>query len=206
MTTYAAKSSARRAARAQGVDPDRVVQAEDGRWQLPPAAAPEDSLAIPEYLKVENRKPLTKAQEERLAEARGGTQAQAARRDPRKPKGMSWEEWDAHVEETARSKRAALDARFAGARESRAAKQKARVPRPRREDAFSPDAVIEVLLDANPCRAGTAAHAVFAKYKTGMTVAKFTKAVEGLCPGRLRAIDYLIYDARKGRIAVGAKK
>lgn len=204
MMTYAAKSSARRAAKAQGIDPNLVVQAEDGRWQLPPAAAPEDSLDIPECLKVENRKPLTEAQEKRVAELARKSGASPRKDDPRKPKGMSWEEWDAHLAAASAAPEQAARAR-AEAREARAAK-KVRAPRPRREDAFPPDAVIEVLLDANPCRAGTAAHTVFAKYKTGMTVAKFTKAVEGLCPGRLRAIDYLIYDARKGRIAVGVKK
>lgn len=76
-------------------------------------------------------------------------------------------------------------------------KKKARV------DLFSPADVITVLAEANPCRPGSAAHAVFEKYQTGMTVAEFDKAVKAACPGKLRPVDYLVYDSCKGRIAVG---
>lgn len=58
----------------------------------------------------------------------------------------------------------------------------------------------------NPCRPGTAAHAIFELYRDGMTVAKFNKVAAGTCPGRLRPVDYLIYDSRKGRITVGPKE
>ena len=97
----------------------------------------------------------------------------------------------------------------------RAAGAAGRPPRPREEKKakkktrdclFSPADVITVRAPANPCRPGSAAHAVFEKYRTGMTVAEFDAAVRAVCPGKLRPIDYLVYDSRKGRIAVGSDK
>lgn len=77
-------------------------------------------------------------------------------------------------------------------------------PKPKREDAYKGDEVIGLLVAGNPCRPGTAAHAVFECYRHGMTVAEFAAAAAKACPGKLRPVDYVIYDSRKGRIAVGA--
>ncbi len=213
---YSTRSNARRAARAAGLDPGAVQQTAGGKWALPPANKPlaemteasklacpngGNSLDFPEELRVGNRRPLTPEQQARVdaTMARSGA-ARQERTDPRKPKGLSWEEWDAHLAAEAAPKREA-------APEARAPKPK-RLPKPRREDAYQPADVIRVLAEKNPCRPGTAAHAVFEKYRDGMTVAQFTKAAVGACPGRLRPIDYLIYDSKKGRISVGpgAKK
>lgn len=217
---YSARSSARRAAKAAGLDPDRVEQAASGKWLLPnkPLAEMTEAsrlaypsrahpLDIPEELRVENRKPLPPEQQARLSKvmtaAGGGPKTE--RVDHRKPKGTSWEEWDAHMAAEAASRREQSLERVAALRAKHPPKAK-RLPKPRREDAYQPTDVIRVLADKNPCREGTAAHAVFKKYRDGMTVAAFAKAAASACPGRLRPVDYLIYDSKKGRISVGTAK
>lgn len=216
---YSTRSNARRAARAAGLDPDAAQQTVSGKWVLPPTnkplaemteasklACPNDgnSLDFPEELRVENRRPLTAEQQARVdaAMARSGA-ARQERTDPRKPKGLSWGEWDAHLAAEATSKREASLERAAELRAKRPPKAK-RLPKPRREDAYQPADVIRVLSEKNPCRPGTAAHAVFEKYRDGMSVAQFTKAAASVCPGRLRPVDYLIYDSKKGRISIAA--
>lgn len=231
-TEYTIRSSARRAARATGVNPDLVWRNASGKWQLPVCAAAQTAeqpgvtqperpaqegsdpeahpLDIPAALRVENRKPLTPEQREKLARTMAGVGISLGEKpDPSKPKGLSAAEWRAHKEEVASAKHAKALERVAKLRESpagqRRAAKAARLPRPRREDAFRPTDVVRVLLDRNPCRPGTAAHAIFEKYRTGMTVAEFEKAAAKTCPGRLRPVDYLIYDSKKGRISVGSR-
>lgn len=227
---YSTRSNARRAARAAGLDPDAVQQTASGKWSLPAqtnfvsfdadnsisqgpgpdprleptSGATPDPLTLPEELRVDNRRPLTPEQQARVdaAMARSGA-ARQERTDPRKPKGLSWEEWDAHQAAEASSRREASLERVAELRAKRPPKAK-RLPKPRREDAYQPADVIRVLSKKNPCRPGTAAHAVFEKYRDGMSVAQFTKAAASVCPGRLRPVDYLIYDSKKGRISIAA--
>lgn len=231
MTTskeYSARSSARRAAKAAGPDPDAVEQAASGKWLLPQALEtvsfdPSDAVSqgpgydpriqgdgvdlgaeldIPEELRVENRRPLTKEQQARVDAAMAKAGGQRERLDPRKPKGMSWGEWDMHLTSEAASRQEASLKRVAEIRAKHPPKAK-RLPKPRREDAYQPTDVVRILVEKNPCRPGTAACAVFAKYRDGMTVAQFAKAAADVCPGRLRPVDYLIYDSKKGRISVG---
>lgn len=112
-TDYGARSSARRAAKAAGLDPDKVHQLASGRWALPASegTAPEadDGLDIPDFLRVENHRPLTPEQQERvqtmLTQTRGATEAS----DLRKPKGMSAEDWVAL--EAARAEKRKIKAR-----------------------------------------------------------------------------------------------
>ena len=58
------------------------------------------------------------------------------------------------------------------------------------------DAVITLLVDANPKREGSQSHTDFAKYFTGMTVGAFIDAV-----GK-RATPHLVYDAAHGFISI----
>lgn len=63
---------------------------------------------IAAFLRVENRVPLTPEQRARLDERmRRVNDGDAARVDYRKPKGMSWEEWDRIEADRAAAKRAA---------------------------------------------------------------------------------------------------
>jgi hypothetical protein len=57
-------------------------------------------------------------------------------------------------------------------------------------------AVISLLVDANPKRAGSKAEAVFSNYRSGMTIAEFCDAV-----GK-EATPNLVYDAAHGFIAI----
>lgn len=58
------------------------------------------------------------------------------------------------------------------------------------------DATITVLSDQNPKRPGSASHAAFAKYQSGMTVQEFLDAVGE------KATAHIVYDAAHGFIAV----
>jgi len=169
-------------------------------------ALPADG-SIPEFLLVKNRKKPTKAEQARIDAFMGRQSAEPERVDWRKPKGMSWEDWDAVQARRAEEKHARTQERVAELNEKygRNAKRAIRALRPkkpRREELFAPSAIIRVLVEGNPCKEGSAAHAVFEMYRTGMTVAAFKKATAGACPGKLRPVDYLVYDSRKGRIAV----
>lgn len=232
MTThYTARSSARRAARARGVDPDAVYKTDAGytfdqaapesdrALGLPTASAAFNSALnaaaregagempeIPDFLLVKNRKKPTKAEQARIDAFMGRQSSEPERVDWRKPKGMPWAEWDAIQTRAAEERRAKTEARVAELKEKYGDRKRAPKPRkPRREDEYQHGDFVTVLVDANPCRPGTAAHAVFACYRSGMTVAQFIDGAASKCPGKLRPIDYLIYDSRKGRISVGAR-
>lgn len=171
-------------------------------------APPADAGPIPDFLLVKNRKKPTKAEQARIDAFTGRPAEGPERVDWRKPKGLSWEEWDAVLErerEAGRAKAEAKRAAKAENAEERKAEREARPRKPKREDLHKQTDVITVLKRKNPCKPGTAAHAIFACYRSGMTVAQFTAAVEGKCPGKLRPVDYLVYDARKQRIMVGPK-
>jgi hypothetical protein len=58
------------------------------------------------------------------------------------------------------------------------------------------DAVIHLLVDGNPKRAGSASHAVFENYRDGMTVGEFCDAV-----GK-GATGHLVWDAAHGSISI----
>ena len=169
----------------------------------------EIDISIPDFLLVKNRRPLSKKRRAAVdAWLARGAPSGGERIDCRKPKGLSWDEWDAIMAKQAAEKHAAALARVPLLREKYGARAKraARPKKPRREELFAPDAVITVLAEGNPCREGTAAHAVFEKYRTGMTVAQFEAAAEDVCPGKLRPVDYLVYDSRRGRIAIEWKE
>ena len=168
----------------------------------------EIDISIPDFLLVKNRRPLSKKQRA-AAEAwlARGAPSGGERVDYRKPKGTSWEEWDAITVKQAAEKHATSLARVPTLREKYGdrAKRALRPKKPQREALFAPAAVITVLTEQNPCREGTAAHAVFEKYRTGMTVAQFEAAARGACPSKICPVDYLVHDLRRGRIAVGTK-
>lgn len=72
----------------------------------------------------------------------------------------------------------------------------AAVPRSRGPRGVAETAIITVLADSNPKRAGSQSHTDFANYTTGMTVAEFCNAV-----GK-RATPHLVYDAAHGFIQI----
>lgn len=72
----------------------------------------------------------------------------------------------------------------------------ARAKGPRGPRGVAEDAKIHLLVQANPKRPGSKAHAVFENYRHGMTVKEFTEAVGG------DATAHLVYDAKHGHIKI----
>src|SRR5690242_19741962 len=66
----------------------------------------DDGGGIPEFLRVENRVPLTPEQEARLAAVTKEAREEERRGGHNKPKSISWEEWDAYQAAEREKKRA----------------------------------------------------------------------------------------------------
>jgi hypothetical protein len=161
---------------------------------------------IPLFLQTQNRKPLTPAQqaefERRVAQSAGSTHERVkTASDYLKPKGMSWDEWDAWWAIREAEKRAKTEARVAELRAKHPPRE--RGPKKPRGIVVEPTMVIKVAVKGNPYKAGSAGNKVFAKYKSGMTVAALEKAAAGLTGGRT-VVDMLKFDVRKGRITLEA--
>jgi hypothetical protein len=77
-----------------------------------------------------------------------------------------------------------------------AAEQAIAVARSRGPRGVAESAVITVLVDSNPKRAGSQSHTDFEQYRTGMTVAEFCDII-----GK-RGTPHLVYDAAHGFIAI----
>jgi hypothetical protein len=63
-------------------------------------------------------------------------------------------------------------------------------------------AVITLLVDANPKRAGSKAELAFSQYQDGMTVGEFIDAVDSIAEIRGGATPNLVYDASHGFIEI----
>lgn len=72
----------------------------------------------------------------------------------------------------------------------------AAIPRSRGPRGVAESAVITVLVDSNPKRAGSQSHTDFDQYRTGMTVAEFCDVI-----GK-RGTPHLVYDAAHGFISI----
>lgn len=92
---------------------------------------------------------------------------------------------------------------FAKTKKPRAAKPAAAAPKPAKasRSKIQPDYMIDSVID-NPKRSGTKAHAIFACYKNGQTVAQFIKAVEKAGYTEAQARADLSWDRRKGFIRI----
>lgn len=92
---------------------------------------------------------------------------------------------------------------FAKTKKPRAAKPAAAEPKPAKatRSKIQPDHMIDSVVD-NPKRSGTKAHAIFACYKNGQTVAQFFKAVEKAGYTEADARSNLAWDSRKNFIRV----
>lgn len=160
----------------------------------------EIDVSIPDFLLVKNRKPLSKKRRAVVDAwlARGGAAA-TERSEYRKPKGTSWEEWDAHMAKQAAEKHAASLARVSVLKE-KYGDRVARALRPKKLRVAA-DWKIIVLVKECPYKSGTAGARVFAKYKDGLSVGSFEQDAAGLA-GRRRPIDMLMYDVRKQYVRV----
>lgn len=159
---------------------------------------------IPDFLLVKNRKPLTKKQKACVDVLFKNAHQDVERVDWRKPRSISWEEWDAHLarEETPkREKSLGPDRRAQGKVWGSGQVHQAEEARGRAER-FAPDSIISVLVSECPYRPGSAGAAVFGKYRDGMTVREFEADAAGLT-GKRRPVDMLTYDVGKGRVKVG---
>ena len=92
---------------------------------------------------------------------------------------------------------------FAKTKKPRAAKPAAAAPKPAKasRSKIQPDHMIDSVID-NPKRSGTKAHAIFACYKNGQTVAQFIKAVEKAGYTETDARSNLTWDRNKSFIRV----
>lgn len=92
---------------------------------------------------------------------------------------------------------------FAKTKKPRAAKPAAAAPKPAKasRSKIQPDHMIDSVTD-NPKRSGTKAHAIFACYKNGQTVAQFIKAVEKAGYTEADARSNLTWDRNKSFIRV----
>lgn len=76
-------------------------------------------------------------------------------------------------------------------------------PRTRGPRGVPETAVINVLVDTNPKREGSKAHAVFSHYESGQTIAEFCAALEATDPEMVKeATPNLVYDAKHGFIEI----
>lgn len=79
----------------------------------------------------------------------------------------------------------------------------AAAPRTRGPRGVPETAVITLLVEANPKREGSKAHAVFSHYENGMTIADFCAALEATDPEMVKeATPNLVYDAKHGFIEI----
>lgn len=77
----------------------------------------------------------------------------------------------------------------------------AAVPRSRGPRGTTEDAVITVLVDGNPKREGSKAHAVFSHYENGMTIGAFADSLAAADLGK-EATPNLVYDSKHGNISI----
>jgi hypothetical protein len=76
-------------------------------------------------------------------------------------------------------------------------------PRTRGPRGVSEDSVINLLVETNPKREGSKAHAVFSHYEDGQTIAEFCAALEATDPEMVKeATPNLVYDAKHGFISI----
>lgn len=75
------------------------------------------------------------------------------------------------------------------------------VPRSRGPRGTTEDAVITLLVDGNPKREGSKAHAVFSYYEDGMTIGAFADALAAAELGK-EATPNLVYDSKHGYISI----
>lgn len=79
----------------------------------------------------------------------------------------------------------------------------AAIPRTRGPRGVPETAVITLLVEANPKREGSKAHAVFSHYENGMTIADFCAALEATDAEMVKeATPNLVYDAKHGFIEI----
>lgn len=76
-------------------------------------------------------------------------------------------------------------------------------PRTRGPRGVPESAVISLLVETNPKREGSKAHAVFSHYEDGQTIADFCAALEATAPEMVKeATPNLVYDAKHGFISI----